>query len=968
MTISPVRGLRRAARLTARPPAFLAAGAAAVLAGSLILPGSPAGAAAGAVLVSDPAALVSPLIGTANQGDDFPGADAPFGMVQWSPDTPSRPDGGGYAYGDSSITGFSLTHMSGPGCLAFGDVPVLPTVGKVIPSAADAFSHASESATAGYYQVGLRNGVTTELTATTRTGMARFTFPVTAKANLIFKLTGSQRGESATSFTVLSSTEVRGSVTSVNFCGTATPYTVHFDMRFSRPFTASGTYAKAGLRPGARHLAVRQPRPAPRPSGVPAGIPEQPGHPVYHGKLPAGHAAPAAALAGPHGAYLTFSTIAAGNRTLLAKVGISYVSAVGAAANLAAENPGWDFAATRAATTAAWNALLTRVRVSGGTAAQQHVFYTALYHSLLDPSIVSDDSGQYEGTDQQAHTVDAGHSAFYSNFSGWDIYRTQAQLEALLDPRAASDTAQSMIDDYAQDGMLPKWAAASGESYMMVGDPADPIIAGYYAFGARDFDTAAALADMTAEATTPGNIRPGLNYLTAPGYLPADGTYGCCNAYGPVSTTLEYDTADFALSAFAGALGDTAGQQAFANRAQDWRNVLNPASGFDQPRNADGTWAPGFDPTSQAGLVEDDSWIYTGMVPFNLAGLARAKGGTAPMAAYLGTVLRSFTGKDGYARIGNEPSIGLPWEYDYAGQPWHAQETIRQIQDQIWTDTPGGLADGNDDLGAMSAWYIWSALGMYPMTPGTPDLALGSPLFPRAVLTLPSGAALTINGDGAADSAPYVQSATWNGAAWNNAYAPAAAITAGGILAYTLAATPNKTWASAPSQAPPSYPGTTAPPAQPRTGPAVSGASARLCIDVRNSATANGTPVQTAGCNATDSQEWTIAADGTIRSLGKCLDARNSGATDGTPVDLYTCNGTTAQNWTIQASGTITNPHSGNCLTNPGPATTTGTQLQLTTCNTTPAQNWKLPPAPAPAAATTTRTAQPPPATQTTHP
>jgi hypothetical protein len=314
------------------------------------------------------------------------------------------------------------------------------------------------------------------------------------------------------------------------------------------------------------------------------------------------------------------------------------------------------------------------------------------------------------------------------------------------------------------------------------------------------------------------------------------------------------------------------------------------------------------------------------------------------MAAYLGTVLRSFTGANGYAWIGNEPSIGLPWEYDYAGQPWHAQETIRQIQDQIWTDTPGGLADGNDDLGAMSAWYVWSALGMYPMTPGTADLALGSPLFPRAVLTLPPAPPSPSTGTVPPTAPPYVQSATWNGAAWDNAYAPPAAISAGGTLTYALAATPDKTWASAPSQAPPSCPGATTPPAQPRTGPAVSGVSARLCIDVRSSATANGTPVQVAGCNATASQEWTIAADSTVRALGKCLDARNSG----TLVDLYTCNGTSAQNWAASPAGTLTNPHSGNCLTDPGPAATGGTQLQLTACNSTPAQDWKLPPAPAP--------------------
>lgn len=374
--------------------------------------------------------------------------------------------------------------------------------------------------------------------------------------------------------------------------------------------------------------------------------------------------------------------------------------------------------------------------------------------------------------------MDTGHKAAYANYSGWDIYRSQAQLEALVAPQVASDTAQSMVDDYAQTGIFPKWSENNGESYVMVGDPADAILADYYAFGARDFDTTTALADMVRQASTTNNDRPGLNYLNSPGYMPHDGSYGCCNFYGPVATTLEYNTADFAISALAGALGDTNNQKTYANRAQNWRNVLNPASGFVEPRNASGSWTGGFDPTSGTDMVEADSWIYTGMIPFNIAGLARAKGGNTAMSHYLDTVLRSYTGDKGYAWVGNEPSIELPWEYDYIGQPYKTQGTVRAIQQQIWANTPGGLADGNDDLGAMSAWYVWSALGMFPETPGTSDLALGSPLFTQAVITLPSGNTLTINGNGAADNAPYVQSATWNGSAWNNAYAPTSAITA----------------------------------------------------------------------------------------------------------------------------------------------------------------------------------------------
>ncbi|MFF3448564.1 lectin [Streptomyces sp. NPDC002667] len=896
---------------------------------------APASAAGKAALVASPATVVNPFIGTSNQADDFPGADVPFGMVQWSPDTPSRPDGGGYEYNDSSITGFSLTHIAGPGCGAAGDVPVLPTVGAVNTGATDAFSHANESASAGSYKVALNNQVTTELTTTTRSGMARFTFPSSTQSNLIFKLTGSQNGASSTQFTKVSNTEVSGQVTSGHFCGAGNTYTVYFDMVFDQPFASQGT--SIAKTPAAK--------PA-RPGTASKNAAEKPNKPVLHGKMPAA-AAPKATKdsASPDAAasngYVTFNTTA--NPVVQAKVGISYVSVANATANRAAENTGWDFNATRTAAQNAWNSTLGKIQIAGGTAAQQQTFYTALYHSLLHPNVISDTNGQYYGFDGRTHTVDSGHQAVYANYSGWDIYRSQAQLEGLVAPQVASDTAQSMVDDYAQTGIFPKWSENNGESYVMVGDPAAAILADYYAFGARNFDTTTALADMVKQASTTNNDRPGLNYLNSPGYMPHDGSYGCCNFYGPVATTLEYNTADFALSAMAGALGDTGNQKTYANRAQGWRNVLNPASGFVEPRNANGSWTGGFDPTSGTDMVEADSWIYTGMVPFNIGGLARAKGGNTAMSHYLDTVLRSYTGDKGYAWVGNEPSIELPWEYDYIGQPYKTQGTVRAIQDQIWSNTPGGLADGNDDLGAMSAWYVWSALGMFPETPGTSDLALGSPLFTQAVVTLPSGGTLTINGDGAADNAPYVQSATWNGSAWNNAYAPASAITTGGTLNYTLGTGANTSWATAASSAPPSYAGDTTAPALARTGPVTSAVAANLCADVASSSTTDGTHVQLWTCNSTYAQDWTVAGDGTIRSLGKCLDVDHSGTTNGTLVQLWTCNGTGAQQWTTGANGSLVNPQSKLCLDDPNSTTTTGTQLQIYTCNGSAAQNWKLP-------------------------
>ncbi len=772
-------------------PLALLASAALAVAGF----GAPALAAARPSLVTSPASLVNPFIGTSHAADDFPGADVPFGMVQWSPDTPSRPDGGGYEYNDSSITGFSLTHIAGPGCGAAGDIPVLPTVGAVNTGATDAFSHGNESASPGSYTVSLNNGVKTELTATTRSGMARFTFPSTSQANLIFKLTDSQNGDSNTQFTEVSNTEVSGQVTSGKFCGAGNSYTVYFDMVFDQPFTANGTAVAKGA-----HAA-----PAPR-TGVSKNAAERPDKPVLHGAAPraaAHHAAVTPAAAASNG-YVTFNTTS--NPVVQAKVGISYVSTANAVANRTAENAGWDFDSTRTAAQNTWNSTLGKVQIAGGTSSQQTVFYTALYHSLLHPNVISDSNGQYYGFDGKTHTVDSGHSAVYANYSGWDIYRSQAQLEALVDPQAASDTAQSMVDDYSQTGQFPKWSEDNGESYVMVGDPADEIIADYYAFGARGFDTATALSDMVKEATGTNNNRPGLNYLEQLGWLPSNGSYGCCNFYGPASTTLEYDSADFAISSLAGALGDTADQTAMANRAQDWHNLYDSASGFIQPRDASGAWTSGFSPTSGDNFVEGDSWQYTPMVPFNLHGLSTAMGGDSAMDTFLNTDLSSLTGANGYTDLGNEPSLNIPWEYDYIGHPSQTQGVVRQVQDQIWTDSPSGLA-GNDDLGEMSSWYVWSALGMYPETPGTSDLALGSPMFTQSVITLPSGNTLTVNGTNAADNAPYVQSATWNSSAWNNAYVPTGALSSGGTLGFTLGTSADTSWASGASAAPPSYAG-----------------------------------------------------------------------------------------------------------------------------------------------------------------
>ena len=377
---------------------------------------------------------------------------------------------------------------------------------------------------------------------------------------------------------------------------------------------------------------------------------------------------------------------------------------------------------------------------------------------------------------------------------------------ALLAPKETSDIVQSMVNDYTQGGLLPKWAQANGESYIMVGDPSDPIISSAYAFGATNFDASAALAAMIKEATTTNNDRPGLNYLETLGYEPSDGSYGCCNFYGAASTTLEYNTADFSIGSLAQALGDTADYQKFTVRAQDWENLFNSSTGYLEPRNADGSFPSTFSPSSQDNWVEGNGGQYNWMVPFNLRGLFDAFGGNAKATQRLDTFFTQLNAGPGlpYAFLGNEPTLETPWEYDYLGAPYKTQQVVRQVENTLYAPRPGGLA-GNDDLGEMSSWYVFAALGFFPETPGTANLALGSPLFSSITLHRESGQTIQINAPQASTSTPYVQSLKVNGTTSTKPWLPASFVASGGTLDYTLSDTANTSWGSSSTDAPPSY-------------------------------------------------------------------------------------------------------------------------------------------------------------------
>lgn len=727
-----------------------------------LIPGQEATARTTA-LVTDPAALVNPMIGTAqkagqegNAGNTFPGPAMPFGMVQWGPDTSPRWPGGDYDYGATALAGFGLTRMSGAGCGAYGDLPFLPVAGAVPADknkATVGFTHAKETARLGYYGLTLANNVKVELTTGVRGALGQFAFPAGTAATLLLKTAGGAAASEG-AVTAASTTEVTGWTGAGAFCIRGNHYKLYYAVKFDKAFTASAKW------------------------GAP---------PLY---------------TGDGGIALTFPA----GTVVKAKVGISFVSLANARVNRDSLSS-WDLAAVEQAAKTSWNSLLTGIQIGGGTLDNQKTFYTALYHSLLHPNVFSDSNGQYLGFDNVVHTVPAGQSAVYANFSGWDTYRSQIQLSALVAPAQTSDMVRSMLLAYDQSGRLPKWPVANNETYMMVGDPALPIIASAYAFGARNFDAAKAQAAMVDQATGRTDIRPGNGYLDTHGYLPVDGAFGCCHHTGTVSTSLEYNIADFALSAFAGARGDTAVQAKFLDRAQGWQYLLNPASGFVQPRRSSGVWKENFSPTdfSFDDWAEGNAWKYTPMVPFNAAGLIAAKGGAGAMNQYLDAHLQQLNQIAGeYAWMGNEPSFGTPWLYSYTGRPDKTQEVARRVQLELFGNKPDGLA-GNDDLGSLSSWYVWSAIGLYPATPGTADLVLGSPVFPETVVRLQGGKTLTINAPAAAAGTPYVQSMTVNGAAWTKAYLPAGLLTTGATMSVALGSQAGTGWATGPDAAPPSY-------------------------------------------------------------------------------------------------------------------------------------------------------------------
>jgi predicted alpha-1,2-mannosidase len=884
---------------------------------------------AAAVTIDDPAQYVNTLVGTKPGGPDFghgggagntfPGADAPFGMLQWSPDTVTHQHGG-YYYDDNRIYGFSLTHLSGPGCSDFGNVPFMPTVGSS-PVSYSTYSHANESAAPGYYSVAFGNGVRTELTAAPRSGIARFTYPAGQRASL--SVDAAKAFNSASGSITVGTNTLSGYTDSGGFCGAGNRYRLYFNVVFDQNFATTGVVGADGkVDPDRRSI-----------TGESKGtVPASPKTAAQQSDVDTKKAPPPTATTGDVQPFAAAAFVSFNATTVTARVGVSFVSLDGARNNATAELGSKSFDQARADNRAAWNGILGRVAVSGGTDTQRRVLYTNLYHSLLHPNVFSDTDGRYAGFDGQVHTAAAGH-AQYANFSGWDVYRSQTQLVALVDPARAGDIAQSAVNQAAQGGYFDRWTVASGGTGVMNGDPLPIIIASMYAFGAKGFDAADGLR-RAVTGSHDGRERPGYAQYDSYGYVPV----GTGNVWGTASTTLEYVSADFAVSQLAQRLGDTANAELYLRRAQNWRNLFESGNRYLQPRNTDATF-PGFSPTQQNEYVEGNAEHYTWMVPHNYRGLFDAMGGNAAVLPRLDAFFTELNaGPDKpYAYLGNEPTLNTPWAYAYVGAPYKTQDVVRRALTSIFKATPDGYV-GNDDLGEMSSWAVWAALGMYPETPGRAELVLASPQFPAITINRGNGVTIDVTAPNASDSVKYVQSLSVNGTASNRAWLPESFVNSGGTLAFTLGSSPNTGWGSAAADAPPSF---DVGPNPPRTG-AISGLASK-CVDVDQGATANGTKVQLYDCNAGGAQAWTLASDGSVRALGKCLDVASSGRADGTKVQLWDCNGTGAQQWWPRSGGALVNPPSGKCLDVPNSNTANGTQLQIYTCNNTGAQTWRLP-------------------------
>lgn len=729
-----------------------------------------------------PAASVNPLIGTGGDPDDginlFPGATTPFGMVQLSPDTEDH--GFGYHYIHKKIKGFSMTHMSGPGCANEGNVFFTATTGPIVTQVSDfqsPYSHKMETAKPGYYQVQLLEwGINAELSATDRTGVARFTFPAGKAANILVPISHTLNHTSAASVRVVGDSRIEGYVENHAFCDMKPTYKVYFVMTFSRAFSSFGTWTAPDI--NSRGTVAAGSR------SVEQGDNQK--------------------WVGAYASWVPDQR----EQTITAKIGISYVDVAGADKNLRAEAERKDFNTIRSEAESAWNKQLSVIEVSGGTPTQRKVFYTALYHSLLMPSVFSDSDGRYLGFDGQIHTIPAGRHV-YANFSGWDIYRSEIPLLAMIEPQRMEEMAQSIVLMYQQGGWIDRWPQINLYTSDMIGSPLSIALATAWLDGLHGFDMDAAWEGMLKDATQappPGSPylgEQGIDWINKIHYVPNDKV-----EYGSVAMTQEYALAYASLYRLAVALGKTSDAKMFYDRALYYRNVFDPEDRFFRPRNADGTWVPDFNPAQDGhGFVEGTGWHYLSFAPSDLAWLVKSVG--HDLFDQRMTEFFNYSEPGWYAQYYNpynETALQAPYVFNFSGQPWKSQRVVRRVLHENYFDAPDGVP-GNDDCGAMSSWAVLSMMGIYSVDPASLAYELVGPTFPKIVIHLHDpyqGKTFSIETSPDPGSKPYIQDVTLNGRKYTHSWISFQDIRAGGTLRFTMASEPNRVWGTGVNDAPPS--------------------------------------------------------------------------------------------------------------------------------------------------------------------
>lgn len=731
----------------------------ALLACGAPLPGPPAPVPVlGPLAPPDDAPLageVDPFVGSANDGQTFPGALVPWGMASPSPHTTRRdpgtfiamgPANAGYLHGEPTIFGFGQTHLSGVGCPDLGAPVVTPSVGEIDPTLeGNASPYDHETAHAGYYAVHLATpDVNVELSATARVGLHRLRFATRSDANVLIDVGRSlswRMGEGEVR--VVSSTEAEGSVGLGLFCSQPNHPHVYFVARFSRAARETGTWE------GSRISSTAE----------------------AHGRA---------------GAFFTFDADV--DEPLVVAVGLSWTSTDAARAALDAEVPALDFDAAHAAAARAWQDELSRIALEGGEPALRRRVITALYHALIHPSLASDVNGDFRRADGTT-----GHDPVherYTVFSLWDTYRTLHPLLSLAWPERQRAMVRTLAALAAERGSPPGWELMADEVQMMVGDPADVVLDLAVAEGLvdPDVDVGALYAALLDGAHDPAH-RPGLAHYDALGYVPMQ---DASVLWAPVSTTLEDALADAALADLATRLGHPSDAAALSARAIGYRALYDASTGLLRPRNADGSWYEPFDPdaidgssfqsrSGGPGYVEGTAWAYQFFAPHDLDGLVALHGGADPFLARL----RDLFAEDRFT-MWNEPDVGFPYVFLAAGARADADAAIAAARERWFLDGPAGLA-GNDDAGTLSAWLVWSAIGLYPDVPRA-RYFVGTPAFERVTITPRGGMPIVVAAPDA--GRPYVTEVTWEGAPLTEPTVDHATLAAGGALTLRTSATP----------------------------------------------------------------------------------------------------------------------------------------------------------------------------------